>query len=125
MLLARTMREAEFQTNVMMAARQHRLLAYHTLNSPGSPEGYPDCTFVGQWVIWRELKREGEGPTAAQVGWLLRLRAAGCDADVWWPRHWYAGGTPGGRNTSRVQEELRALTQPPPAARPWDWLWTP
>ena len=78
------------------------LLGYHTKDSRGSREGYPDWTIVGSRTLFRELKREGKNPTAAQQVWLDALTAAGEDADVWRPSDLYSG---------RIARELVAISE--------------
>jgi hypothetical protein len=64
---------------------------YHTLRSKGSQPGFLDWVICGTRVLWRELKREDENPTADQQAWIDDLRAAGQDADVWRPSDYLSG----------------------------------
>lgn len=64
---------------------------YFTHRAQHSPSGFPDCWFVrdGRLLV-RELKRDGQVPTAAQAWWLEALRGAGINAGVWTPKDWPA-----------------------------------
>lgn len=88
--------------HVRKLIRDLGLLGYHTKDSRGSREGYPDWTIVGHRVLFRELKREGKDATAAQAVWLAKLTAAGEDADVWRPSDLYSG---------RIGQELAAISR--------------
>lgn len=98
--LAAAMSEKELETHVADACRTLGLLRYHTWRSIHSPAGFPDDVIVGDRVLYRELKREREHPTAAQQEWLDRLAATGADVAVWRPSDWLAG---------RITAELVAL----------------
>ena len=77
------------------------LMRYHTLRSIGSESGYPDWTIAGPGgVLFRELKRQGKDPAAAQQAWFDVLSAAGQDADVWRPEDLLSG---------RIARELAAI----------------
>ena len=53
---------------------------------PRNIEGWPDLVLIRRpRVIWAELKREGEEPTDAQLGWLEELRACGQEVYIWRP----------------------------------------
>lgn len=96
------MAEATLLEQVRQVARVLGLLEYHTYRSTKSPSGFPDCVFVGpRGVLYRELKRERENPTAAQQKWLNGLLTAGQDAAVWRPSDWLSG---------RCERELRAVS---------------
>ena len=63
-------------------------LAYHAWRQHArkAKEGWPDWAITGPGgAMIRELKRQDEDPTPIQERWLLSLRAAGWDADVWKP----------------------------------------
>jgi hypothetical protein len=99
--LAAAMSEGELERKVRGICRDLGLLAYHTHDSRRSPEGYPDWTFCGpRGVMWRELKRENGGVTAAQKTWLAALVAAGQDACIWRPSDLLSG---------RIARKLAAL----------------
>lgn len=77
---------------------------YHTHRSQHSVAGFPDYVIIspnGRGMLYRELKREGNKPTAAQDVWLAMLAANGCDVGVWRPSDLLSG---------RVLSELRAIT---------------
>lgn len=54
----------------------------------GDGKGFPDCILVRNKVIVAELKSEKGKPSAEQVEWLDRFRAAGCEAYLWKPEDW-------------------------------------
>ena len=63
-------------------------LAYHAWRQHArkAREGWPDWAITGGGgAMIRELKRQDKNPTPIQERWLLSLRAAGWDADVWKP----------------------------------------
>lgn len=113
---ARTMRETTLQDMVVDLARYQGFLCYHTYDSRKSVAGYLDLHLLGTWSMFRELKTERGVLGPEQKDWILRLRKAGGNADVWRPRDWFSG---------RIQEELVLLRKPTPARWPWGWLWTP
>lgn len=79
------------------------LLGYHTNDSRRSQGGFPDWMIAGpRGVLFRELKREGKNPTAAQQVWLDTLTAAGEDADVWRPSDLFS---------QRIAHELAAISR--------------
>lgn len=48
-------------------------------------KGYPDLTMVrGGRLVFAELKRKPNAPTAEQLNWLEELQAAGAEAYLWW-----------------------------------------
>lgn len=54
--------------------------------------GWPDLVLVGRGrVLYRELKREREAPSSAQVAWIRRLQDAGQDVEIWRPSHYVSG----------------------------------
>src|SRR5690242_2264840 len=54
--------------------------------------GLPDLILLGTCrVMFRELKRAGGRPRAAQDSWLFWLREAGQDDAVWRPADWRSG----------------------------------
>jgi hypothetical protein len=77
------------------------LLAYHTKTAIGSERGFPDWTIAGSRTLFRELKRQGKDPTAAQQKWLDALAAAGNDVGVWRPEDLLSG---------RIARELTAIS---------------
>jgi len=64
-----------------------RFLAWHPWKQHARKAacGFLDWTLLSRRLIFRELKRQGQYPTAEQQEWLDGLRAAGQDADVWQP----------------------------------------
>ena len=84
--------ETEFQSQVIDLAEWCGWLVQHTHDSrrgPTSGSGFPDLVMVKEGVIlWRELKVGKNQPTAKQSEWGDRIRRAGGDWGVWWPRDW-------------------------------------
>ena len=80
--------EAEFQAQVNAYARALGFDVYHTLNSRGSEEGFPDTVIAkpGRMVVC-ELKVKAT-PTAAQLKWLDYFRSVGIEAYLWRPADW-------------------------------------
>lgn len=78
------------------------LLGYHTHRSDRSEPGFPDWTFVGSWVMFRELKKEKGRISAEQKIWLAKLQAIGVDADIWRPSDLASG---------RIARELAACAK--------------
>ena len=101
--IAKAMREKSLEEAVRDACKSLNLLRYHTLRPKGSPAGFPDDVIVGTRVLYRELKREGEKPSPAQVEWIDRLAAAGQDVAVWRPTDLLSG---------RILDELQAIVPP-------------
>lgn len=87
--LAADAAEAEFQARVEAHAAARGWLWYHTRDSRGSAEGFPDLVLVrGRRVVWAELKAAAGEPSAAQEGWLTALREAGQEVYLWRPHQW-------------------------------------
>ena len=83
--------EKEYQQDVTDYADAHGWQWYHPYDSTRSRPGWPDLVLwhPRHGVMFRELKRDGESPTADQVATLRSLQAAGADAKVWWlPSQW-------------------------------------
>lgn len=77
--------EKAFMATVVAYARLHGWLVYHTRDSRGSAEGYPDLTFARNGVVvFAELKLEGKMPTAEQWKWLGALP----HSHLWTPSSW-------------------------------------
>ena len=53
--------------------RRARIAYYHTRDSRGSAEGFPDYVIRTRPPIFAELKRDGGRLSAAQVEWLIEL----------------------------------------------------
>lgn len=98
--MTRGMGEDVLQSHVLEMCKSLGLLAYHTFDSRRSVPGFPDLVIVGQnGVLYRELKRRNGKVRRDQVHWLVALRVAGQDADVWRPEDW----------PERIVRELRPL----------------
>lgn len=94
--------EADFQAEVVKAAKTMGCLVYHTHDSRKSEKGFPDLVIVGRrGVLYRELKTESGRVTDEQHTWISRLTRAGADAAVWRPSDW----------PRRVVTELQAVTR--------------
>ena len=65
-------------------------LVYHTRDSRGSDEGFPDLVIAREdlGVLYRETKTLTGRLTKAQRRWIETLTAAGADAAVWTPSSW-------------------------------------
>ncbi len=87
------MTEDQLQAQVLEFARGMGWLAYHTRDSRRSERGFPDLVLVHPFsgaLLFAELKRDGEHPTAEQRRWLRALALRGA-AFVWTPAHWRTG----------------------------------
>jgi hypothetical protein len=81
--------ERQFQDSVVELATRLGWAVYHTHDSRRSQCGWPDLAIIrSPRLLIRELKREGEKPTAEQAWWLDALRQCGVDAGIWWPHNW-------------------------------------
>lgn len=83
--------EADWTTWVLGVADTYRwTLRYHTHNSRRSEPGFPDWTFINERapaVVFAELKGWNTVVKDKQVRFVNGLRAAGCAAFIWRPRH--------------------------------------
>lgn len=105
-IAAKAMSEGELSEFVRVACKQLGLSAFHCHSSKFSEKGYPDWHILGPTrSLYRELKREGKKPTAAQQEWLDGLTRAGYDAGVWLPSD---------RLSGRIVRELQQLAQGSP-----------
>ncbi len=70
-------------------------LCYHTRDSRGSREGFPDIAAAHrgrQRLLFAELKAEGADPTPHQSHWLATLAATErAEVYLWRPLHWRLG----------------------------------
>lgn len=85
--------EADFQAELIRAAKRMGWRAYHTHDSRRSEEGFPDLVLASRTqrrVIYAELKRPGEDPTEAQAWWGETLTAAGEEYHLWRYADWDA-----------------------------------
>lgn len=90
--LDRKMLEAQLNSRVMYRARKHgvkvlrlqRAMAGGSWRTPAT-KGFPDLTFFGRRVMYRELKRELGKLDEEQREWGILLKSAGCDYAVWRP----------------------------------------
>lgn len=86
----RRVRESEFMRAVIRVAEGLGWSVYHTHDSRRSVAGFPDLVLLRRELqIVAELKRsKREKPTAEQLAWLARYRAACVPAFVWTPEVW-------------------------------------
>lgn len=87
-IVARDMLEADLQARIIRLAKITGWRYYHTHNSRRSVSGFPDLVLVHatqRRILYRELKRQKEKPTPAQLEWLDDLSIAGADVGVWRP----------------------------------------
>ncbi|SRR6266496_2946438 len=81
--------ERDFLQQVKDLAGFSGWLAYHTLDSRGSDQGFPDLVLIrGGRVVFAELKSEAGKPSQVQARWLLGLAIAGAEVYLWRPRNW-------------------------------------
>ena len=79
------MTEAELLSQVREKCGELGLYTYHTDNSFGCEKGWPDLVIVGSRVLFRELKAATMlTPEQRDTGW--KLKRAGQDWAVWWPK---------------------------------------
>jgi hypothetical protein len=106
------MLEAEFQSQIVEAAKLHRVEAFHVSLSIRSEPGWPDLVLVGpNGAIFRELKTMTGKVSEAQKFWLAILGDAGLDVGVWRPDQW----------PHPIVDEIRELgriTRPKPVRKP-------
>lgn len=102
------MTEAEMETHIRRICAQLGLWVYHTYNSVGSDKGWPDLVIGGSRLLFRELKSRSGVLTAEQrdMGW--KLKNAGADWRVWWPKDLHNGNVERelGAIAGRVRETL-------------------
>lgn len=84
--------EREWQAQVEEYARLRGWLTYHTRDSRGSTEGFPDLVMVRRGVIVvAELKTEKGQPSIEQYQWLYELAGVGFTFGgvyLWRPSDW-------------------------------------
>lgn len=81
--------EERFQATLIKTARALGWEAYHTHNSQGSVEGFPDLVLVkGPRLIFAELKGKGGKYSAAQNRWLQLLAATPNEVYRWTAKDW-------------------------------------
>jgi hypothetical protein len=83
---AEEMSEKAFQAEVIRLATENGWQHWHQFDSRKSGPGWPDLVIVRPpSALFRELKRETEGPTREQVECLDYLTRCGFDAAIWRP----------------------------------------
>ena len=83
--------ERSFQGRLRRAALDLGWRYYHTHDSRGSDEGWPDVALAkpGQPLLLCELKRAGQKPTMAQLTWISLLNTTTrVEAGVYRPADW-------------------------------------
>ena len=90
--MAGQMSEETLQAKVEDLAQRLGWRKYHTHDSRRSDKGFPDLVLVHAGrgrVLYRELKKQTGRVTKEQKEWLADLTAAGQDAGLWRPVHWF------------------------------------
>ena len=87
--------EAEWSGLVWAFAIDHGWEGYHTRDSRGSEEGFPDWVFAKIWpnnvwskLFYAELKRQDGVQTEAQKKWERLVRMTGGTYYLWRPSDW-------------------------------------
>ncbi|QYC54982.1 holliday junction resolvase [Arthrobacter phage Popper] len=87
--------EDQFQQQVIDLAKLNGYtLIYHTFNSRRSQPGFPDLVLINEKrrrAMFRELKSSTGRVTEAQHNWLMGMKIAGLDADIWRPEDLASG----------------------------------
>jgi hypothetical protein len=82
----KAMSEEELQAEVKKYALMFGWSYYHTRDSRGSDEGFPDTVMLRKRrQVIAELKKEGEKPTPGQMEWMQRFGECGAECYVWRP----------------------------------------
>lgn len=87
--------EAEWSGLVWAFAIDHGWEGYHTRDSRGSQDGFPDWVFAKIWpggvwakMFYAELKREDGVQSEPQKKWERLIRLCGGTYYLWRPSHW-------------------------------------
>ena len=81
--------EEDFQATVIQVAQALGWKVYHTHDSRGSNEGFPDLVLVRRMhFLVVELKTEQGELSQAQTEWIEALEKANVDVRVWRPSNW-------------------------------------
>jgi len=86
-VLDRALTERAWMRVVVEYAHLRGWGCYHTHDARHSVAGFPDLVLVrGERLVFAELKRHGQQPSAAQTTWLADLgRVPGVTVAVWRP----------------------------------------
>lgn len=83
------MNEEAFQAKVLELAELLGWRIYHTRDSRGSHDGFPDLTLArADRLVFAELKTEKGRVRPAQEAWLVALAATGVETYLWRPSDW-------------------------------------
>lgn len=80
--------EEEFRAEVKKLATVLGWKTYHTRDSRGSDEGFPDDFYVRERVVQAELKTMTGRVSPKQRRWLSLLAKAGAEVYLWRPEDW-------------------------------------
>ena len=77
-LINSTLTEAQYQAQIVKAAKAHGWMVYHTYDSRRSTAGFPDLVLVRPpRLLFAEIKLEKEPVTPSQYEWLTGLKECG------------------------------------------------
>lgn len=86
------MLEAALQGAVTDLCEYRGIWWYHAYQPQRDNAGWPDLALLGpHGALFRELKRQTENPTDAQLDVGRRMEAAGLDWGVWRPSELHSG----------------------------------
>jgi hypothetical protein len=113
------MTERQWVAHIRAVAHVYGYEPYHTRDSRGSDEGWPDLCFGNVHtfdLVFIEAKDEKRAPTLAQLAWLELLDRAGLTVVLARPRHrrWVENRFAAGR-----RGEPGLAGDPPEDMRPW------
>ena len=80
--------EAQFQSQILTAARALGWAAYHTHDSRRSAPGFPDLVLIKDRIVFVEVKTDKGRVKPEQEEWGRRIVAAGGEWYVYRPKHW-------------------------------------
>jgi hypothetical protein len=84
-------READFQAQLVKAAKRLGWRVFHDFDSRRSEPGFPDLVLASRTqrrVIFAELKSENGQLSEDQAWWAVTLSAAGLEYHLWRPANW-------------------------------------
>jgi hypothetical protein len=83
--------EADFQQQLITAAKRMGYRCYHTHDSRKSEPGFPDLVLASprqKRIVYAELKRPGENLSEDQAWWAAALLSAGEEWYLWRYADW-------------------------------------